>query len=331
MLPTRFRHNKKAQIFVFAAVLILISSLLLWHSTVIDAAGRSPESALIVYTRAEKLRINNNLDPACTWSARKSIYVCSGHCPWVTTKRVKCAFLPRIVNVHFQQYGMYCTPPPDGCLSHNAWLKEEMSRTLNPIRAIPTELLSNFTLNSLVPINYQIGFQFLNYSGSGLNWSTHYVNMYRNQVRQRQPFGTYNTLALYPVLDAYREIAVTRRSCAVIGSEFPWIEAALLEFEAATVTTIEYNQITTDVPNLLTITPHLFAATQKTGSANGKLQLFDSVWSYSSLEHDGLGRYTDPINPYGDLQTMIKISWHAEAWWAFIFGCSDEQIWQHSF
>jgi hypothetical protein len=32
------------------------------------------------------------------------------------------------------------------------------------------------------------------------------------------------------------------------------------------------------------------------------------VWCYSTLEHDGLGRYTDPINPYGDFQTMIKIS-----------------------
>ncbi|CAF4695735.1 unnamed protein product, partial [Rotaria socialis] len=29
---------------------------------------------------------------------------------------------------------------------------------------------------------------------------------------------------------------------------------------------------------------------------------------YSSIEHDGLGRYRDPLNPYGDFQTMIKIT-----------------------
>ncbi|CAF4162931.1 unnamed protein product, partial [Rotaria sordida] len=40
----------------------------------------------------------------------------------------------------------------------------------------------------------------------------------------------------------------------------------------------------------------------------GRKELFDSVWSYSSIEHDGLGRYQDPLNPYGDFQTMIKIT-----------------------
>ena len=308
-MPTaRYGCSTKFRIFFGFAISVLICSLFLRSNRFVNAAHRSLGSAVVVYKSADTLRINNIQDPLCEWSTRKRIYVCSGHCPWVTTKIVKCTFLSRIINTHFQQHGMYCTPPPDGCPSHNAWLKEDIPLTLNPVRTIPTELLSNFTLNDLITVNYQIGFQFLNYSGSGLNWSINYLNMYRNQVRQRQPFGTYNTLALYPVLDTYREIAVTRRSCAVIGSEFPWIEAALLEFDAATVTTIEYNRIATDVPNLFTTTPHLFAATQKTNSVNGKLQLFDSVWSYSSLEHDGLGRYTDPINPYGDLQTMIKIS-----------------------
>ncbi len=109
-------------------------------------------------------------------------------------------------------------------------------------------------------------------------------------------------------MEAYRELAVRNKTCAVIGSEYPWIEAALLEFEAATVTTIEYNRIITDIPNLLAITPGMFAAAQERHAIDGKLRLFDSVWCYRSLEHDGLGRYTDPINPYGDFQTMIKIS-----------------------
>ena len=308
MLLSLFGRNRKVQGLIFVAALTLISFLLLWHSPMIYATDSSRESPLIVYKRAENFRINGSLDPVCAWSIGKLVYLCSGHCPWVITKKMKCAFLPRIVNVHFEQHGMYCTPPPDGCLSYDAWLKDEMPRTLNPVRAIPKQLLSNFTLNGLIPVNYQIGFQFLNYSGSGLNWSIDYLNTYRNQVRHRQPFGTYNTLVLYPVLDAYRDIAVARRSCAVIGSEFPWIEAALLEFDAAAVTTIEYNRIATNVPNLFTTTPHLFATKQKKDSADGKLQLFDSVWSYSSLEHDGLGRYTDSMNPYGDLQTMIKIS-----------------------
>ena len=33
-------------------------------------------------------------------------------------------------------------------------------------------------------------------------------------------------------------------------------------------------------------------------------QLFDSCLSISSYEHDGLGRYGDPLNPDGDLEAM---------------------------
>ena len=48
-------------------------------------------------------------------------------------------------------------------------------------------------------------------------------------------------------------------------------------------------------------------AKRQENEKNGR-QIFDSIWSYSSIEHDGLGRYRDPLNPYGDLQTMMKLS-----------------------
>jgi hypothetical protein len=47
---------------------------------------------------------------------------------------------------------------------------------------------------------------------------------------------------------------------------------------------------------------------RKQQNETNRREVFDSVWSYSSLEHDGLGRYQDPLNPYGDLQTMTKIT-----------------------
>ena len=34
---------------------------------------------------------------------------------------------------------------------------------------------------------------------------------------------------------------------------------------------------------------------------------FDSVVSFSSIEHSGLGRYGDPLDPDGDLKTMQVI------------------------
>jgi len=52
------------------------------------------------------------------------------------------------------------------------------------------------------------------------------------------------------------------------------------------------------IPKLKTISiPELDASDEK----------FDAVFSYSSLEHDGLGRYGDPRDPDGDLKRMEKI------------------------
>ena len=35
-------------------------------------------------------------------------------------------------------------------------------------------------------------------------------------------------------------------------------------------------------------------------------ELFDVIVSFSSIEHDGLGRYGDPINPDGDLAAVAE-------------------------
>lgn len=298
----------KYHVRILTVCIVLTLTILLHKYPFRKTSSVSQASAIDVYRHVEKLSVNGIVDPPCNWSLGRNMYLCSGHCPWISKQSTKCTFLKRIIDTNFQENGMYCTPPADGCISYNAWFKEKLPLTLNPVHKIPKDILHNFTLNGLIPVLYNIGFHFANYSGSGLNWSVSYVNTYTEKVKGRKPYGTYQTTALYPVLDAYSEFAIRKKKCAVIGSEYPWIEAALLEFGATNVTTIEYNRILTDVPNLLTIMPDEFAAAQEKNANDGNIQPFDSVWSYSSLEHDGLGRYTDPINPYGDFQTMVKIS-----------------------
>eukprot|EP00656_Telonema_subtile_P026736 TRINITY_DN2871_c0_g1_i4.p1 TRINITY_DN2871_c0_g1~~TRINITY_DN2871_c0_g1_i4.p1 ORF type:complete len:149 (+),score=24.45 TRINITY_DN2871_c0_g1_i4:104-550(+) len=39
---------------------------------------------------------------------------------------------------------------------------------------------------------------------------------------------------------------------------------------------------------------------------SGKAPLFDAVATFSSVEHSGLGRYGDELNPWGDLQTIAR-------------------------
>ena len=46
---------------------------------------------------------------------------------------------------------------------------------------------------------------------------------------------------------------------------------------------------------------------KKTNSAFRYAGTFDFAASFSSIEHSGLGRYGDPIDPIGDLREMLKI------------------------
>ena len=46
----------------------------------------------------------------------------------------------------------------------------------------------------------------------------------------------------------------------------------------------------------------------RTKFIDGSLDTFDHIFTYSSLEHSGLGRYGDPLNPWGDIMAV------AEAW-----------------
>jgi hypothetical protein len=99
-------------------------------------------------------------------------------------------------------------------------------------------------------------------------------------------FDLYNCFEKYPIKN---------KRVAIIGSVAPWFEAVVIHY-GGIPTTIEYNKIETDDPRLTIITVDELKSK--------KLKKFDVVLSISSYEHDGLGRYGDPINPSGDLESM---------------------------
>lgn len=90
----------------------------------------------------------------------------------------------------------------------------------------------------------------------------------------------------------------------VVGSENPWVEAICLAAGAAKVTTLEYGRIKSLHPQIATMTPAEFNAKYR----SGELPSFDVAVSYSSLEHSGLGRYGDGLNPWGDIITSARLS-----------------------
>lgn len=88
----------------------------------------------------------------------------------------------------------------------------------------------------------------------------------------------------------------------VIGSERPWVEVIALEQGASQVVTLEYGKIQSKHTQLKPLTPSKFSQMYW----DGTLGSFDVVMSFSSLEHSGLTRYGDGLNPWGDVIAMAK-------------------------
>ncbi|CAI7755237.1 unnamed protein product [Closterium sp. NIES-54] len=130
-------------------------------------------------------------------------------------------------------------------------------------------------------------------------WPIKQIDKKRQQAEARAPrvshYGENTTLTFYETLDKY---PVEGKSVLVIGSQVPWLEGILLAYKAGSITTVDFNRPTADYPGLRLWNIAELDASDET---------FDVVASYSSLEHDGLGRYGDPLNPDGDLQRMAKI------------------------
>ena len=101
------------------------------------------------------------------------------------------------------------------------------------------------------------------------------------------------TEALYRALTVY---PISGKTVGVMGSTGPDFESICLAFGAAPIV-VEYNKITTDHPDVKYMTVEEYDSNPR---------LFDVIFSISSYEHDGLGRFGDPINPDGDLEAMKR-------------------------
>jgi hypothetical protein len=101
---------------------------------------------------------------------------------------------------------------------------------------------------------------------------------------------------LAAALQRHRDEVKGKRA-VVFGSMTPMVETLLLAFGAAEVVTVEYNLLTYEHPSVRTTTPPVMEAALR----EGREVRFDVAVSLSSFDHDGLGRYGDPLCPDGDL------------------------------
>jgi len=129
------------------------------------------------------------------------------------------------------------------------------------------------------------------------------INTLLNRDKRGKNINKYHDKnALKPTLRRHF-YALKNKHVAVIGTTIPWAEAILLNLGASKVTTIEYNKIKIKHPKVRVTTPYKFAAK----FLNRTSDTFDAAFSFSSIEHSGLGRYGDPLMPYGDMEAMAQI------------------------
>ena len=106
--------------------------------------------------------------------------------------------------------------------------------------------------------------------------------------------------------------SIQGKRVAVFGSIDPYFECVALYFGAESVTTFEYNQLSFEHDKLHVVTSDryrtLIAAVEQSDLSHPDYahysHYFDFAFSFSSFDHSGLGRYGDPLDPYGDLQAM---------------------------
>ena len=157
----------------------------------------------------------------------------------------------------------------------------------------------------------------LRYSGSRPVWD---ASLFAEFARMRSAGDSVDPLH-YPhasgdIRKALRSFALKRPApsvpparpleVAVWSALSPWVELTVLS-EAALdhITTVDYQPpIVQGEPRIRSLRvaqlPELY------GNASGA-GAFDVVVAFSGLEHDGLGRYGEPLNPNGDLAALREI------------------------
>ncbi len=171
----------------------------------------------------------------------------------------------------------------------------------------PDELIPFYSLNNAIPITKRTVWKqgYLGGEARQNIWTKEKINEQVQQAIQGNLTGTYGIELASYVREGLKPMQhkISNGSILVIGSEQPWVESIVLSLGASNVTTLEYGAILSQHEQITTETPASIREKYLDGSL---LTLFDGVVSYSSIEHSGLGRYGDALNPWGDILAVAR-------------------------
>lgn len=168
-------------------------------------------------------------------------------------------------------------------------------------KTIPPQLINEFTLFGRIPVinSFRDDSKIL-HSKWDNNFILNHINNYTENKILNNLCGqtTYGIDTVRYLLHSFVKYNIINKKVAVIGSETPWIEAMLINL-GNNVTTIEYNvpEINSNYLNVKNYFDYF----------ENNNHEYNAIVSFSSIEHSGLGRYGDPIDPNGDIKTMKTI------------------------
>lgn len=183
-----------------------------------------------------------------------------------------------------------------------------------PIEEIPLELKELFTMKNKIPIykNYKEENNF-----NKIIWDNNIINrMLFKYNKKNIDSNTHQLLNIckdrgepYPdnrigggcslIQQAIDKYSINNKSIGIIGSTKPWIECICLNNNARKITTVEYN-----IPKCENKKFNFMSYYE---DFKKNKETFDIIISYSSIEHSGLGRYGDNLDPDGDKKTINDI------------------------
>lgn len=161
---------------------------------------------------------------------------------------------------------------------------------------IPSKMFTEYTMNGEAMFEYK----YANDCSDEIqklfndNFKQEVFNEYLEKAARRENFYYGQTDGwLYEALDKY---PIEDKDICIIGSANPWYEAVAVSFGAKSCTVIEYSKRESFHEKITYLQPH------EISEGN-----FDACFSISSIEHDGLGRYGDPLDPEGDIKAMRNL------------------------
>ena len=163
-------------------------------------------------------------------------------------------------------------------------------KAISPHVQMPPDVEKEFTMDRAIPVRQL-------YFDQRQNRAVILKKKAYEQVFSKLKQGTFEYYGdtLQRLLAALRDYPVSDMKVVVFGANSVNCDAIALKYGAECVCILEYN-----VP----ISEHPKVKCLSLRSALDRGMKFDAGISISSFEHDGLGRYGDPINPGGDLRAM---------------------------